>query len=172
MFTLVLLEGFFDGFSKFRLFIVENSILIRLFGELHENYSMRWENTRKRFHRWLRIRRNVFMAGWAYAEMFKSRISRPNRIRLSKISFYRPLNHKDLVSVKKVYKKISCLCIYGRNFFIVGSKKFPNVNKLHIYIHTIHLHQGPIDISCPYLSSCSRSHCNYPRRYSCSLTRR
>jgi hypothetical protein len=56
---LVLLAGFFDGFSKFRLFIVENSILIRLFGVLYENYSMRWEHTR-----------NDFIAGSAYAETF------------------------------------------------------------------------------------------------------
>jgi hypothetical protein len=39
----------------------------------------------------LSIRATNFIAGWAYAEMFKSRISRPNRIRFSKISCYRPL---------------------------------------------------------------------------------
>ncbi len=171
MFPLVRLGGFPDGFSKFRLFIVENSILIRLFG-YYENYSMRWEHMRERFHRWLARTQNVFLAGWAYAEMFKSRISRPNRIRFSKISCYRPLNHKDLVSVNKVSKKFhACVSIVVISS-LLGKKNCPNVNKLHIYIHKIHLNQGPIDISCPYLSNCSRSHCNHPRKNICSLTRR
>ncbi len=39
----------------------------------------------------LSIRGTNFIAGWAYAEMFKSRISRPNRIRFSKTSCYMPL---------------------------------------------------------------------------------
>ncbi len=49
------------------------------------------EHTRKWFKRWLSIRGNDFIADWAYAEMFKSRISWPNRIRFSEISCYRPL---------------------------------------------------------------------------------
>ncbi len=49
------------------------------------------EHTRKWFKHWLSIRGNDFTADWAYAEMFKSRISRPNQIRFSKISCYRPL---------------------------------------------------------------------------------
>ncbi len=49
------------------------------------------EHTRKRFHRWLSIQGNYFIAGWAYAEMFESQISRPNRIWFSKISCYRLL---------------------------------------------------------------------------------
>jgi hypothetical protein len=49
----------------------------------------------------LSIRGTNFIAGWAYAEMFKSRISRPNRIRFSKISCCRPLGHKVSVSAEK-----------------------------------------------------------------------
>ncbi len=36
------------------------------------------EHTRKLFKRWQSIRGNDFIADWAYAEMFKSWISRPN----------------------------------------------------------------------------------------------
>ncbi len=49
------------------------------------------EHTRKWFKRWLSIRGNYFIADWAYAEMFTSRISWPNWIWFSKISCYRPL---------------------------------------------------------------------------------
>ncbi len=52
-----------------------------------------------------------FIAGWAYAEMFKSRISLPNRIWFSKILCC-PWNHKVSVSAKKNFKKISCLCTF------------------------------------------------------------
>ncbi len=46
-------------FSKFQhFFIAENCILIRRFGILYENYSMRWLN----------IRGNDFIACWDYAE--------------------------------------------------------------------------------------------------------
>ncbi len=111
-FTLVLLDGFLNGFSELRFFIVEICILIWDFWVIFENYSMgmlnirgndftaHWayeemisshtEHTRNEFHRWLSIRGMDFIAGWACAEMFKSRISRPNRKRFSKISCYRP----------------------------------------------------------------------------------
>ncbi len=46
-----------------------------------EQISSHTEHMRNEFHRWLSIRRMDFIAGWAYAEMFKSWISRPNRIR-------------------------------------------------------------------------------------------
>ncbi len=46
----------------------------------HPEYMRKW------FYRWLSIRGNDFIADWAYVEMFKSRIFRPNRIRFSKIS--------------------------------------------------------------------------------------
>ncbi len=55
---------------------------------------------------------HAFIAGWAYAEMFKSWIAWPNRIWFSKISCYRPLDHKVLVSAKKFKNKISCLCTF------------------------------------------------------------
>ncbi len=53
----------------------------------------------------LSIRGTDFNACWACAEMFKSRISRPNLIRFLKISCYRPLGHKVSVSAKKSPKK-------------------------------------------------------------------
>jgi hypothetical protein len=46
-----------------------------------------------------------FIACWACAEMFKSRISRPNRIRFSKSRVTGPWDHKVSVSAKKVKKK-------------------------------------------------------------------
>ncbi len=49
------------------------------------------EHTKKWCKHWLSIRVNDFIADWAYVEMFKSRISQPNRIRFSKIFCYRPL---------------------------------------------------------------------------------
>ncbi len=55
IFTLVLLGGFLDGFSKFWFFIGENSILIRDFWVIFENYSMRM----------LSICGNDFIACWA-----------------------------------------------------------------------------------------------------------
>ncbi len=49
------------------------------------------EHTGNEFHRMLSILGTDLIACWACAEMFKSRISRQNRIRFSKISCYRPL---------------------------------------------------------------------------------
>ncbi len=60
--TLVLLDGFLNGFSKFRFFIGEICILIRDFWVIFENYSMRM----------LSIRGNDFIACWAYAEPISS----------------------------------------------------------------------------------------------------
>ncbi len=132
IFTLVLLDGFIDGFWKFRLFIVKICILIWYFWVFFENYSMRtlsirgtnfracsvcskmWtvftstipaQHTRNELYRTLRIRGSNFIACWACAEMFKSRISRPNRIRFSKISCYRPLGPYGFGFCKKVKKK-------------------------------------------------------------------
>ncbi len=70
------------------------------------------EHTRNEFHRMLSIRRTDFIACWACAEMFKSQISRPNRIRFSKISCYRPLGPYGFGFCKKSQKKISCLCTF------------------------------------------------------------
>ncbi len=64
---------------------------------------------RNEFHRMLSIRGTDFIACWACAEMFKSRISRPNRIRFSKISCYRPLGPYGFGFCKKSQKKNSCL---------------------------------------------------------------
>ncbi len=167
--TWVLLDGFLNGFSKIRFFIVEIYILIRDFWVIFENYSMRmvsirgndfiahWayeetisshtEHTRKRFHRTLSIRRtnfrvcsasgktvfactamlsvrgNDFIAPWAYEEMI---LSHPEHTRkclkvdyLGRIEYdYQkthvtgPWNHKDSVSAKTVFKKISFLCTF------------------------------------------------------------
>ncbi len=52
MFTWVLLDGFLNGYSKFRFFIVEICILIWDFSVISENYSMRM----------LSIRGNDFIA--------------------------------------------------------------------------------------------------------------
>ncbi len=59
---LVLLDGFLDGFWKFRLFIVKICILIWYFWVFFENYSMRM----------LSIRGNDFIACWAYSEPISS----------------------------------------------------------------------------------------------------
>jgi hypothetical protein len=163
IFTLVLLDGFLDGFWKFRLFIVKLCILIWYFWVFFKNYSMRllsisgnnfiaclsirgtdfiarWaykekisahaqpavkceqflhfqsmlsirrrilshtEHTQNKFHRMLSIRGTDFIACWACAEMFKSQISRPNRIRFSKILCYRPLGSYGFSFCKKVKK--------------------------------------------------------------------
>ncbi len=56
-----------------------------------ERISSHSEHTWNEFHRWLSIHGMYLIAGWAYAEMFKSWISRPNQIRFSKILCYRPL---------------------------------------------------------------------------------
>ncbi len=61
-FTLVLLDGFINGFSKFWFFIVEICILIGDFWVIFENYSMRM----------LSIRGNDFIAHWAYEETILS----------------------------------------------------------------------------------------------------
>ncbi len=77
IFTLVLLDRFLDGFSKFVFFIGEICILIRDFWVISENYSMRMlsirgndEHTRKRFYRMLSIRGTDFIACWALGKMW------------------------------------------------------------------------------------------------------
>ncbi len=57
-----LLDGFLDGFSKFRLIIAEICILIWYLWVIFENYSMRM----------LSIRGNDFIAHWAYEETISS----------------------------------------------------------------------------------------------------
>ncbi len=59
----------------------------------------------------LSIRGTDFIACWACAEMFKSRISRPNRIRFSKISCYRPLGPYGFGFCKKSQKKKFHACV-------------------------------------------------------------
>ena len=56
IFTMVLLDGFLDGFSKFLFFIVKICVLIRDFLVIFENYCMRM----------LSILGNDFIACWAY----------------------------------------------------------------------------------------------------------
>ncbi len=80
IFTMVLLDGFLDGFSKFWFFIVKICILIRDFWVIFENYCMRMlsirgidlshaEHTRNRFHRTLSIRGTNFRACSASGKM-------------------------------------------------------------------------------------------------------
>jgi hypothetical protein len=56
IFSMGLLDGFLDGFSKFWFFIVEICILVREFWVIFENYCMRI----------LSKRGNDFIACWAY----------------------------------------------------------------------------------------------------------
>ncbi len=62
IFTMVILDGYLDGFSKFWFFIVEIRILIRDFWVIFEDYCMRM----------LSIRGNNFIACWAYEEPISS----------------------------------------------------------------------------------------------------
>ncbi len=61
-FTLVLLDGFLDSLSKFRLIIVKICILIWYFWVISKNYCMGM----------LSIRGNDFIAHWAYEEIITS----------------------------------------------------------------------------------------------------
>ncbi len=80
IFTLVLLDGFIDGFSKFWFYIGEIFILIRDFWVIFKNYSMcmayaetillHAEHTRIRFHCMLNIRRMNFHACSASGKMW------------------------------------------------------------------------------------------------------
>ncbi len=70
------------------------------------------EQTRNKFHHMLSIHGTDFIACWACADMFKSQISRPNRIWFSKISCYRPLGPYVFGFCQKRKKKISCLCTF------------------------------------------------------------
>ena len=81
IFTMVLLDGFLDGFSQFWFFIVEICILIRDFWVIFENYCMRMlsirgndlshaEHTRNRFYRTLSIRGTNFRACSASGKMW------------------------------------------------------------------------------------------------------
>ena len=87
IFTLVLLDRFLDGFSKFVFFIGEICILIRNFWVIFENYCMRMLHTRKRFHRMLSIRGTNFRAcsacdkivsAYAHAIIFENDSKIPN----------------------------------------------------------------------------------------------
>jgi hypothetical protein len=84
------------------------------------------------FLRMLSIRETNFIASWACAEMFKSRISWPNRIRFSKISCYRPLGPYGFGFCKKVKKIISCLCTFK-------GKRFRGITCIGDYIYWISL---------------------------------
>ncbi len=68
-FTVVLLDGFLNGFSKFWFFLVENlhfnlGFLSNFWKLLHAHA----EHMRKRFYRTLSLRGNDFIAHWAYEE--------------------------------------------------------------------------------------------------------
>jgi hypothetical protein len=78
-----------------------------------EWFSSHTEHTRNKFNCWLSICGMDFIAGWAYVEMFKSQISRPNRIWFSKISC--PWDHKVSVSANKFKKKChACVPLNNR----------------------------------------------------------
>ncbi len=63
------------------------------------------EHTRNEFHRVLSIRGTDFIACWACAKRFNSRISLPIRIRFLKISCYRPLGLYGFGFCKKSQNK-------------------------------------------------------------------
>jgi hypothetical protein len=67
-----------------KMFTVLHVQLCWAYGEMILSHPEQW------FKHWLSIQGNDFIADWAYAEMFKSWISWPNRIRFSKILCYRP----------------------------------------------------------------------------------
>ena len=83
--------------------------------ELFYMYNLCWayeerilshtEHTRNEFYRMLSILGTDFIACWACAEMFKSRISLPIRIRFLKISCYRPLGPYGFGFCKKSQTK-------------------------------------------------------------------
>ncbi len=74
--------------------------------------SSHTEHTRNEFHRWLSIQGMDFISGWAYAEMFKSQISRPNRIDFKKFRVTGPWDHKISVSAKKSKKIHACVLFF------------------------------------------------------------
>jgi hypothetical protein len=80
-----------------------------------ERYLSHTEHTENKFYCWLSILGSDFIAGWAYAEMFEGRISRPNRIRFSKKSHVTgPWDHKVSVSARKFLKKFhACVPVKG-----------------------------------------------------------
>ncbi len=83
--------------------------------ELFYMYNLCWayaerilshtEHTRNEFHRMLSILGTDFIACWACAEMFKSRISLPIWIWFLKISCYRPLGPYGFGFCKKSHTK-------------------------------------------------------------------
>ncbi len=131
IFTLVLLDGFLDGFWKFWLFIVKICILIRYFWVFFENYRMHM----------LSIRGNDFIACWAYAEPISSHTEHRGtnfiacwayaapislhaeyarkclKVGWIEYNFQKsrvtgPWDHMVSVSAKEVKKKVSCLCTF------------------------------------------------------------
>jgi hypothetical protein len=119
IFNLVLLDGFLDGFWKFRLFIVKICILIWYFWVFFENYSMRM----------LSIRGTDFIAHWAYEERISAHaqpaVKCQQFLHVSNIEYLcwieddfqksrvtGPWDHMVSVSAKKVKKIISCLCTF------------------------------------------------------------
>ncbi len=140
MFTFVLLDGFLDGFSTFRLIIVQICILIWYFWVNFQNCSMRMliaELTRKQFHCTMSLRQTNFCACSASGKIltvftcssmlsiWETFSSHPEHTRkclkaeyLSRIEYdfqksrvvTGPWNHKVSVSAKK--KKNSCLCTF------------------------------------------------------------
>ncbi len=72
IFNLVLLDGFQDGFWKFRLFIVKICILIRYFWVFFENCSMRMLSIRENDLTHAELRGTDFIAHWAYEEQISA----------------------------------------------------------------------------------------------------
>jgi hypothetical protein len=95
------------------------------------------EYTRNEVHRMLSILGTDFIACWASAEMFKSRISLPIRIRFLKISCYRPLGPYGFGFCKKSIKKISCLCTFKPLSFSLILKSTYTANEAPVRKETV-----------------------------------
>ncbi len=98
IFTLVLLDEFLDGFSKFQSFIVKICILILYFWVIFENYSMHM----------LSRRGNDFIAHWAYEETISSHTEHRRK------EFSRMLSQR--YNVNRFFTCTSMLSIRGTNF--------------------------------------------------------
>jgi hypothetical protein len=83
------------------------------------------EHTGNWFHRMMSTLGTDFIACWACAEMFKSRISRPNRIRFTKIVL-QVLGTIRFQFLQKKSQKISCLCTLKRNCYLHKSYHHEN----------------------------------------------
>jgi hypothetical protein len=121
MFTIVLLDGFLDGFSKFWWIIVEICILIWYIWIIFENYSMHMLN----------ICGNDFIAQWACEETISSQTESPPN------EFSRMLNQR--LNVNSFYMYIHAEH-RGKRFFCTLSIRGNDLNAGWAYMEMISPH--------------------------------